>query len=68
MKNRKRILKVLVIRRSLGRTDLHKGNYDQLIEGIKTKLLVLDEETQVFSGHGNPTKIGFEKVHNPFLK
>ena len=53
---------------SIGRTDLHKGNYDQLIEGIKTKLLVLDEETQVFSGHGNPTKIGFEKVHNPFLK
>ena len=53
---------------SIGRTDLYKGNYEQLIEGIKTKLLALDEETQVFSGHGNPTKIGFEKVHNPFLK
>ena len=53
---------------SIGRTDLYKGNYDQLIEGIKTKLLVLDEETQVFSGHGNPTTIGFEKGYNPFLK
>ena len=53
---------------SIGRTDLYKGNYEQLIEGIKTKLLVLDEETQVFSGHGNPTKIGFEKQYNPFLK
>lgn len=53
---------------SIGRTDLYKGNYDQLIEGIKTKLLILDEETQVFSGHGNPTKIGFEKQYNPFLK
>ncbi len=53
---------------SIGRTDLYKGNYEQLIEGIKTKLFVLDEETKVFSGHGNPTKIGFEKQFNPFLK
>ncbi|WP_315054226.1 MBL fold metallo-hydrolase [Chryseobacterium indoltheticum] len=53
---------------SIGRTDLYKGNYDQLIEGIKTKLFVFDEETQVFSGHGNPTTIGFEKQYNPFLK
>lgn len=53
---------------SIGRTDLYKGNYDQLIEGIKTKLFVLDEETQVFSGHGNPTTIGFEKQYNPFLR
>ena len=52
---------------SIGRTDLYKGNYEQLIEGIKTKLLALDEETQVFSGHGNPTTIGFEKAHNPFF-
>lgn len=53
---------------SIGRTDLYKGNYEQLIEGIKTKLLILDEETQVFSGHGNPTTIGFEKRYNPFLR
>lgn len=53
---------------SIGRTDFYKGNYDQLIEGIKTKLLILDEDTQVFSGHGNATTIGFEKQYNPFLK
>ncbi|MCI3937824.1 MBL fold metallo-hydrolase [Chryseobacterium aahli] len=53
---------------SIGRTDLYKGNYEQLIEGIKTKLFVLDNETQVFSGHGNPTTIGFEKEYNPFFK
>ncbi|MFC7348748.1 MBL fold metallo-hydrolase [Chryseobacterium zhengzhouense] len=53
---------------SIGRTDLYKGNYEQLIEGIKTKLFVLDDETQIFSGHGNPTTIGFEKRHNPFFK
>lgn len=53
---------------SIGRTDLYKGNYEQLISGIKTKLFVLDPETQVFSGHGSPTTIGFEKEHNPFFK
>lgn len=53
---------------SIGRTDLYKGNYEQLINGIKTKLFILDDETQVFSGHGNATTIGFEKQHNPFLK
>ncbi|RQO36834.1 MBL fold hydrolase [Chryseobacterium sp. KBW03] len=53
---------------SIGRTDLYKGNYDQLIDGIKSKLFILDNDTQVFSGHGNPTSIGFEKQYNPFLK
>lgn len=53
---------------SIGRTDLFKGDYEQLIKGIRTKLFILDDETQVFSGHGNPTTIGFEKQYNPFLK
>lgn len=53
---------------SIGRTDLYKGNYEQLINGIKTKLFTLDHDTQVFSGHGNPTSIGFEKQYNPFFK
>lgn len=53
---------------SIGRTDLYKGNYEQLIDGIKTKLFILGNDTQVLSGHGNPTTIGFEKEHNPFLK
>jgi hydroxyacylglutathione hydrolase len=53
---------------SIGRTDLYKGDYDQLITSIKTKLLTLPESTTVFSGHGESTTIGFEKNHNPFLK
>ncbi|KMQ70776.1 MBL fold metallo-hydrolase [Chryseobacterium koreense] len=52
---------------SIGRTDLYKGNHEQLLESIKTKLFVLDGDTKVFSGHGNPTAIGFEKKHNPFF-
>jgi hydroxyacylglutathione hydrolase len=53
---------------SIGRTDLYKGNHELLIDGITNKLFILDDETQVFSGHGNPTSIGFEKQYNPFFK
>lgn len=52
---------------SIGRTDLYRGNHEQLLESISTKLFTLPEETEVFSGHGNPTQIGFEKNHNPFF-
>ncbi len=53
---------------SIGRTDLYKGDYEQLITSIKTRLLTLPENTKVYSGHGESTTIGFEKEHNPFLK
>lgn len=53
---------------SIGRTDLYKGDYDQLISSIKSKLLTLPENTKVYSGHGELTTIGFEREHNPFLK
>lgn len=52
---------------SIGRTDLHKGDYNQLISSIKNKLLTLPDYTKVYSGHGESTTIGFEKEHNPFL-
>lgn len=53
---------------SIGRTDLYKGNHEQLLESVRTKLFVLNDETKVFSGHGNETSIGFEKQYNPFFK
>lgn len=52
---------------SIGRTDLYRGNHEQLLESIRTKLFTLPEETEVFSGHGNATQIGFEKKHNQFF-
>ncbi len=52
---------------SIGRADLPKGNYEQLISNIQQKLLVLPDDTLVYSGHGPETSIGFERKSNPFL-
>lgn len=52
---------------SIGRTDLPGGDFDTLINSIKTKLFTLNDLTKVYSGHGPPTTIGREKRTNPFL-
>ena len=53
---------------SIGRTDLPQGDYNLLIDGIKTKLLILPGDTMVYPGHGSATTIGEEKRVNPFLQ
>ena len=52
---------------SVGRSDLWGGNHLQLISGIKDKLLILPEDTVVYSGHGAETTIENEKINNPYL-
>lgn len=52
---------------SIGRTDLPGGDYDTLIESIQNQLMILPNETTVYSGHGTETTIGHEKLYNPFL-
>ena len=53
---------------SIGRTDLHGGDYGQLIVSIMDKLIGLDGDTTVIPGHGRPTTISDERTHNPFLE
>lgn len=52
---------------SVGRSDFPGGNGGLLIEMIKEKLLILPDETVVYSGHGPSSTIGREKVSNPYL-
>ena len=52
---------------SIGRTDLPKGNYQDLIDSINHHLLTLDDSYVVHCGHGPDTSIGHERKTNPFL-
>ena len=53
---------------SIGRTDLPRGNHQQLIDSIKNEIFILPDETLVYCGHGNETTIKAEKSSNPFLR
>lgn len=53
---------------SIGRTDFPKGDYQQLIDSIHRECLSLDDDVQFIAGHGEPSTIGYERLHNPFLK
>jgi glyoxylase-like metal-dependent hydrolase (beta-lactamase superfamily II) len=52
---------------SVGRTDLPGGSGKVLLDSIRNKLMVLPDETVVYSGHGPATTIGNERRSNPFL-
>ena len=52
---------------SIGRTDFLGGDINTLKRSIINKLFLLDANTTVLSGHGEPTTIGFEKENNPFF-
>ena len=51
----------------IGRTDFPGGDYNQILDSIESRLLVLPDETKVIPGHGPLTTIGKERKHNPFL-
>jgi glyoxylase-like metal-dependent hydrolase (beta-lactamase superfamily II) len=53
---------------SIGRTDLPGGDYDTLINSIRSQLFVLAPDTVVNPGHGQATTIGYEQTFNPFLQ
>jgi hydroxyacylglutathione hydrolase len=52
---------------SIGRTDLSGGDYNVLIESIRSKIFILPEQTLVFPGHGPSTTVGDEIKTNPFF-
>ena len=52
---------------SVGRTDLPFGDWETLLESIRSLADAYPPETVVYSGHGPPTTLGDELARNPFL-
>ena len=52
---------------SIGRTDLARGNHDQLIASITQKLWPLGGETAFVPGHGPMSTFAHERRDNPFV-
>lgn len=57
----------VLFRESIGRWDFPGGSAEVLMNGIKTKLLPLPDDTVVYPGHGPQTTIGYERKNNPYI-
>ena len=57
----------LLFEGSIGRTDLPGGDYDTLMESMRSQILPRPPDTGVLPGHGPATTIARELSTNPFL-
>lgn len=57
----------VIFKGSVGRTDFPGGSTEMLMKNINDKILILPDETIIYSGHGPETTIGLEKKTNPFF-
>ncbi len=53
---------------SVGRTDLRRSNHQHLMDSIKKKILPLGDDVVFLPGHGEVSRIGDERVSNPFIQ
>ncbi|WP_115718866.1 MBL fold metallo-hydrolase [Gallaecimonas mangrovi] len=52
---------------SIGRTDFPRGDHQQLINAIRSKVFALGDDVRFVPGHGPMSVIGDERKHNPFV-
>ena len=57
----------VIFRGSIGRTDLPRGNHQDLINSIKKKLWPLGNDVEFICGHGPNSTFGNERASNPFV-
>ncbi|MBU2984573.1 MBL fold metallo-hydrolase [Saccharophagus degradans] len=52
---------------SIGRTDFPRGDYEQLVTAIRSKLWPLGDDVTFVPGHGPTSTFGEERASNPFV-
>ena len=43
------------------------STYDDILNSVRSKIFTLPDDTVVMPGHGPPSKVAWEKAHNPFF-
>ena len=57
----------LLFRGNIGRMDLRGGDPAAMLRSLAAKVLPLDDDVAVLSGHGPDTTVGRERATNPYL-
>jgi glyoxylase-like metal-dependent hydrolase (beta-lactamase superfamily II) len=57
-----------LFKNSIGRTDLWGGSTTDILTSIHKRLMTLEDDTLVITGHGPSTTVGLERRNNPFLR
>ena len=52
---------------SVGRTDLPGGSFEQIRNSVRNILNMFNDDTTIYTGHGDITSVGFEKINNPVM-
>jgi hydroxyacylglutathione hydrolase len=58
----------VLFQNSVGRTDLPGGDHATLLKSITEKILPLGDDVVFLPGHGSASRIGEERLNNPFLQ
>lgn len=58
----------VLFRGSIGRTDLPRGNHEQLLESISKRLFPLGDDVRFIPGHGPMSTLGDERRNNPYVR
>lgn len=57
----------VLFQNSIGRTDLPGGSHETLLKSIREKVLPMGDDVVFLPGHGSASRIGDERLNNPFL-
>lgn len=53
---------------TVGRVDLPGGNIAEMKESLDRMMWLFEDDIKVYSGHGEMTTIGHERIYNPYLR
>lgn len=57
----------VLFRSSIGRSDLPRGNHNDLVRSIRQRLFPLGDDITFVPGHGQTSTFGWERKTNPFV-